>query len=78
MSMMDSDLKKWAKKAALIHSAAPFLKALQAICVAGTEDDNADNSTTDDNTDNDTDDDADDNFATQTMDDNVDNNTACR
>jgi hypothetical protein len=45
MSMMDSDLKKRAEKATLISLAAPLLKVPQAICVDGTDDDNADDST---------------------------------
>ncbi len=45
MSMMDSDLKKQAEKAASIHLAAPFLKVPQAICVDDADDNNANEGT---------------------------------
>ncbi len=45
MSMMDSDLKKRAEKAASIRLAAPFLKVPQAICIDCAEDDDADDGT---------------------------------
>jgi hypothetical protein len=74
MSMMDSDLKKRAEKAASIRLAAPFLKVPQAICVDGADDDDADDGAAD----NDTDVNADNDAATQTMDDDADNNAARR
>jgi hypothetical protein len=82
MSMMDSDLKKQAEKAASICLAAPFLKVLQAICVDGADDGNTDNGAADDdadnNSNNDADINADDDATTQMMDGNLDNNAACR
>jgi hypothetical protein len=78
MSMMDSDLKKQAEKAALIGLAAPFLKVSQAICIDGTEDDDADDGAADNNADKDADVNADDDAATQMMNNNVDNNAAHR
>ncbi len=78
MSMMDSDLKKWAEKATSIHLAAPFLKVLQAICIDDADDNNADNSAADNNTDNNADVNADGDAGTQMMDDDADNNATCR
>ncbi len=69
MSMMDSDLKKQAEKAALIGLAVPFLKIPQAICIDGADNDDADDNTADNDTDNNADVNADNNIATQTMDD---------
>jgi hypothetical protein len=86
MSMMDSDLKKRAENAALIHLAAPFLKVLQAICVNDADGNNAEDGGTDNDADDDADDDtyddadvnAVDDAATQTMDNSIDNDAACR
>jgi hypothetical protein len=79
MSMMDSDLKKRAEKAASIRLAAPFLvKVPQAICVDGADNKDADDGAADDDADDDADVNADDNTATQTMDDGVDNDAARR
>ncbi len=76
--MMDSDLKKQAEKAALIRLAAPFLKVLQAICVDGADDNDADDGAADNNADDDADVDADNDAATLTMVDDTDNNAARR
>jgi hypothetical protein len=76
--MMDSNLKKRVEKAVLISLAAPFLKVLQAICINGADDDNADNGAADDDADDNADINADDNARKQTMDNNVDNNAARR
>ncbi len=76
MSMMDSDLKKRAKKAALIRLAAPFLNVLQVICVNGADNNAADNNATDKNTDNNADIDADNDAAMQTTDDAAADNNA--
>ena len=78
MSMMDSDLKKWAEKAASICLASPFLKVPQAICVDGADDDDADNGAADNDADSNADIDADDNAMMQTMDDDVYNNATHR
>ncbi len=56
--MMDSDLKKWAEKAASILLAALFLKVPQAICIDGTDNKDADDGAADDNADDDADVDA--------------------
>ncbi len=69
MSMMDSDLKKRAEKAASIRLAAPFLKAPQAICVNGTDNNNADNGAADNDADEDADVNAKDNVTMQRMED---------
>jgi hypothetical protein len=73
-----SDLKKRAEKAALIRLAAPFLKVLQAICVDGADDGNADDSAAYDDADDNADVNTDDNAARQTMDNDTDNDAAHR
>ncbi len=78
MSMMDSDLKKRAEKAALIRLAAPFLKVLQGICIDGADDDDADDSAAYDDADDNADVDTDDDATRQMMDDDADNDAARR
>jgi hypothetical protein len=78
MSMMDSDLKNRAEKAASIRLAAPFLKVPQAICFGGADDDYADDGAADDDADDNADIDAEDNAVMQTMDDDADNDAARR
>ncbi len=78
MSMMDSDLKKQAKKAMSIRLAALFLKVPQVISVDGTDNNNADHGAADNDADEAADVNADSDAATQMMDNDVDNNAACR